>query len=50
MRSTTISPYYLQVAQDIAARVVKGEFQAGQRIYGRSMMASEYRNGNLYVG
>ena len=42
MRSTTISPYYLQVAQDIAARVVKGEFQAGQRIYGRSMMASEY--------
>lgn len=42
MKSTTVSPYYLQVAQDIASRVVRGEFPAGQRIYGRSTMASEY--------
>ena len=42
MKSTAVSPYYLQVAQDIASRVAKGELRAGQRIYGRSTMASEY--------
>lgn len=35
-------PYYLSIARDIAFRVVTGEFKEGQRIYGRSVMASEY--------
>ena len=37
-------PYYLKIARDIATRVAKGEFEEGQRIYGRSVMASEYNS------
>ncbi len=33
---------YLQIALDIAARIVSGEFPEGSRIYGRSVMSSEY--------
>ena len=33
---------YLQIALDIAARIASGEFPEGSRIYGRSVMSSEY--------
>ena len=33
---------YLQIALDLATRIAKGELAEGQRIYGRSVMASEY--------
>lgn len=33
---------YLQIALDIAARIASGEFREGSRIYGRSVMSSEY--------
>lgn len=42
MKDTVAPPYYLQIALDIAARVARGEFREGQRIFGRSVMASEY--------
>lgn len=42
MKNTISSPYYLTIAKDIAARIASGEFTEGQRIYGRSAMASEY--------
>lgn len=35
-------PYYLKIAQDIAFRIAGGELAEGQRIYGRSVMATEY--------
>lgn len=44
MKRTVELPYYLKIARDIAFRVAKGEFQEGQRIYGRSVMASEYNS------
>ena len=33
---------YLQIALDLARRIAKGELPEGQRVYGRSVMASEY--------
>lgn len=42
MKRAVASPYYLKIAHDIAGRIAKGEFGEGQRIYGRSIMASEY--------
>lgn len=33
---------YLQIALDIASRIASGEFREGSRIYGRSVMSSEY--------
>lgn len=42
MKKTFELPYYLKIARDIASRVARGELQEGQRIYGRSVMASEY--------
>lgn len=41
MRQVT-SPQYLRIAQDLARRIAKGELAEGSRLYGRSMMASEY--------
>ncbi|MEG1942331.1 MAG: TrkA C-terminal domain-containing protein [Angelakisella sp.] len=35
-------PQYLQIALDIASRIARGEFKEGTKIYGRSVMASEY--------
>jgi len=35
-------PYYLAIALDIASRIKNGEFDEGAKIYGRSIMASEY--------
>lgn len=42
MKNKASLPNYLKIARDIAARVAKGDFQEGQRIYGRSVMATEY--------
>lgn len=33
---------YMQIALDIAARIASGELPEGSRIYGRSIMASQY--------
>ena len=38
----TVVPSYLQIARDLAGRIARGELKEGSRIYGRSMMASEY--------
>ena len=42
MKGTVIPSQYLQIALDLAQRIAKGELQEGSRIYGRSVMASEY--------
>ena len=42
MRQTIVPSQYLQIALDIAQRIAKGEMPEGTRIYGRSVMASEY--------
>ncbi len=42
MKQTVVPSQYLQIALDIARRIAKGELREGQRIYGRSVMASEY--------
>ena len=38
-----VHPQYLQIAQDLAARISKGELAEGSRLYGRSLMSSEYK-------
>ncbi|MEG0542028.1 MAG: TrkA C-terminal domain-containing protein [Angelakisella sp.] len=35
-------PQYLQIALDIASRIAQGELKEGSKVYGRSVMASEY--------
>ena len=42
MSQVNIPPQYLQIALDLAKRIASGELAEGSRIYGRSMMASEY--------
>lgn len=42
MKQTVVPSQYLQIALDIARRIAKGELPEGERIYGRSVMASEY--------
>ena len=42
MDSVSVSPQYLRIAVDLAARIASGELQEGQRVFGRSVMASEY--------
>ena len=42
MESIGVSPQYLRIAVDLASRVASGELREGQKIYGRSVMASEY--------
>lgn len=40
---TTVAPaQYLQIALDLASRIAAGELEEGYRLYGRSVMASEY--------
>lgn len=42
MRQTVVPSQYLQIALDLARRIAGGELPEGSRVYGRSMMASEY--------
>ena len=42
MKQTVVSSQYLVIALDLATRIAKGELAEGARIYGRSVMASEY--------
>ncbi|MEG0779100.1 MAG: TrkA C-terminal domain-containing protein [Oscillospiraceae bacterium] len=42
MTETAAPAQYLQIALDIATRIAAGEFAEGSRIYGRSVMSSEY--------
>ena len=42
MKQTVVPSQYLQIALDLATRIAKGELAEGSRIYGRSVMASEY--------
>lgn len=42
MKQTVVSSQYLVIALDLATRIAKGELAEGTRIYGRSVMASEY--------
>lgn len=42
MKETLVPSQYLQIALDLARRIAKGQLPEGSRIYGRSVMASEY--------
>ena len=42
MPQTVVPSQYLQIALDLAGRIARGELAEGSRIYGRSVMASEY--------
>ena len=42
MKQTVVPSQYLQIALDLARRIAKGELAEGSRVYGRSVMASEY--------
>ncbi|MCI8739044.1 MAG: GntR family transcriptional regulator [Oscillibacter sp.] len=42
MNQTVVPTQYLQIALDLARRIASGELPEGSRVYGRSMMASEY--------
>ncbi|MDD3347670.1 TrkA C-terminal domain-containing protein [Oscillibacter sp.] len=42
MQQTVVPSQYLQIALDLAGRIARGELPEGSRIYGRSVMASEY--------
>lgn len=40
--SNIISPAYAQIALDIALRITRGELKENTKVYGRSVMSSEY--------
>lgn len=43
MRGTsTVSPVYAQIALDLALRITRGELKENSKVYGRSVMSSEY--------
>lgn len=42
MKQALVPSQYLQIALDLARRIAGGELPEGSRVYGRSMMASEY--------
>ena len=42
MKGTVVPSQYLQIALDLANRIASGDLPEGSRIYGRSVMASEY--------
>ena len=42
MKQAVVPSQYLQIALDLATRIARGELAEGSRIYGRSVMASEY--------
>ena len=41
-QSQVVPAQYLQIALDLAHRIARGDLPEGHRIYGRSVMASEY--------
>lgn len=43
MKQAIVPSQYLQIALDLARRVARGELAEGERFYGRSVMASEYK-------
>lgn len=43
MEKIAATSQYLHIARDLAARIAKGEFPEGGKLFGRSMLASEYR-------
>ena len=43
MEKLSATSQYLHIARDLAARISKGEFPEGGKLFGRSMLASEYR-------
>ena len=42
MTTSLVAPVYSQIALDIALRITKGELKENTKVYGRSVMASEY--------
>ena len=42
MKQTVVPAQYLQIALDLAGRGARGDLPEGSRVYGRSLMASEY--------
>lgn len=42
MDNNVIAPIYAQIALDIALRISKGDLKEKSKVYGRSVMASEY--------
>lgn len=42
MKQTAVPPHYLQIALDLARRIARCELPEGSRLYGRSLLASEY--------
>lgn len=42
VKENVSTPVYSQIAIDIASRIVSGDLKEDSKIYGRSMMASEY--------
>lgn len=42
MPQAVVPSQYLQIALDLAGRIARGDLPEGSRIYGRSVMASEY--------
>lgn len=42
MNNNIIAPVYAQIALDIALRIAKGELKENSKVYGRSVMSSEY--------
>lgn len=42
MSTSLVAPVYSQIALDIALRITKGELKENTKVYGRSVMASEY--------
>lgn len=43
MKNVVVPSQYLQIALDLARRIAKGELEEGKRMYGRSVLASEYK-------
>ena len=43
MKQQPVPSQYLQIALDLANRITRGELEEGSRLYGRSLMASEYQ-------
>lgn len=42
MVNNIIAPVYAQIALDIASRIAKGDLKENSKVYGRSVMSSEY--------
>ena len=42
MTTSLVTPVYSQIALDVAQRIARGELKENTKVYGRSVMASEY--------